>query len=227
MDKRHWHSMPGVIVPWERLVTLFRSQDIISLVDAAHQIGQLPINLRSSAPDFWLSNCHKWLLAHRAVAVLYVAKQWQRVVHSLPVGNAYTSLREKNAKEGNRAWTDEFIVRSSLLLIFHVLVFAVRQQCSPIDSSFSFFAAQWNGTVDWSPLLSVNAALDFRLACGGEERITAYCHDLAVQGGASVARILGTEVMRNEEGEGELIANMVRPFSLTLSLFHFYTFDAL
>lgn len=68
--------------------------------------------------------------------------------------------------------------------------------------------------MDWSPVLSVDAALDFRVACGGEERITAYCHDLAVRGGELVANILGTSVMKNAPGEGELIANMVRCFTL-------------
>lgn len=67
----------------------------------------------------------------------------------------------------------------------------------------------WSGTIDYSPILAIDAALDFRLYCGGEERIRKYCHELAIQGGAVVAEILGTEVMRNTEGEGELIANMV------------------
>lgn len=73
---------------------------------------------------------------------------------------------------------------------------------------------QWNGTRDWSPLLSVAAALDFRQqVCGGEKRITTYCHALAIEGGELVAGILGTETMRNKEGDGELVANMV-PSSL-------------
>lgn len=69
-------SAPGVVVPWEDLVELFREKDVISLVDAAHQIGQLPVSLRTSKPDFWISNCHKWLHAHRGVAVLYVDKKY-------------------------------------------------------------------------------------------------------------------------------------------------------
>lgn len=64
--------------------------------------------------------------------------------------------------------------------------------------------------MDWSPILSVAAAFDFREFCGGEERINDYCHRLAIEGGEAVARMLGTETMRNPEGEGELVANMVR-----------------
>jgi len=70
----------------------------------------------------------------------------------------------------------------------------------------------WNGTIDWAPILSVEAALDFReQVCGGEKRITDYCHQLALEGGKLAASILGTETMHNAPGDGELVANMVSP----------------
>jgi len=43
---------------------------------------------------------------------------------------------------------------------------------------------------------------------GGEEKINAYCHDLALQGGRILAKTLGTHVM---DPEGDLTLNMVRP----------------
>ncbi|KAI9315193.1 pyridoxal phosphate-dependent transferase [Dichotomocladium elegans] len=53
------------------------------------------------------------------------------------------------------------------------------------------------GTVDLSPLLCVEAALQFRSKIGGEEAIMDYCHQLARKGGALVAEILGTSVLEN------------------------------
>lgn len=41
---------------------------------------------------------------------------------------------------------------------------------------------------------------------GGEEKINAYCHDLALKGGQLMAKILGTRVM---DPAGELTLNMV------------------
>ncbi|GAA5972826.1 hypothetical protein JCM21900_006910 [Sporobolomyces salmonicolor] len=167
-------SNPGVVVPWEQLVQLFREKGVLSLIDAAHQIGQLPVSLRKSNPDFWISNCHKWLLAHRGCAVLYVNKAHQHLIHSIPIGHYYDGKRTPARRSD---WVTEF---------------------------------SWNGTLDWSPLLSVSAALDFREdVLGGEERIYEWCHGLAVQGGEKVARMLGTRIMRNGPDEGELVGCMV------------------
>jgi hercynylcysteine S-oxide lyase len=51
---------PGCVLPWEKMVHICREENIFSLVDGAHSIGQqIGINLRKAAPDFWISvSCH-------------------------------------------------------------------------------------------------------------------------------------------------------------------------
>jgi hypothetical protein len=49
-------------------------------------------------------------------------------------------------------------------------------------------------------------ALDFREWLGGEEEINAHCHALALDGGARMAEILGTELMAHSD---EIALNMV------------------
>lgn len=44
-----------MILPWERIVDLCKEYDALSLVDAAHHLGQLPVDLKKVQPDFWLS----------------------------------------------------------------------------------------------------------------------------------------------------------------------------
>ncbi|SCV74695.1 BQ2448_7724 [Microbotryum intermedium] len=166
-------SNPGVVVPWREIVSICREEGILSLVDAAHEIGQMPVDLRSSRPDFWVSNCHKWLMCHRGAALLYVDKKHQPLIHSIPTGHYYRT--------------------------------------SPMTSQEFQNEFEWNGTIDYSAFLSIHAVLDFRSnICGGEKRITKYCHELAVKGGQVVAQGLATEVMQNQDPEkdGDLIANM-------------------
>lgn len=66
-------SMPGCVMPWVELCAMFRTHDILSLVDAAHLMGQMPVDLSQSQPDFWVSNVHKWAFATRSVALLHVS----------------------------------------------------------------------------------------------------------------------------------------------------------
>jgi selenocysteine lyase/cysteine desulfurase len=52
-------SLPGIRFPFERLVEASRKEGVLSLVDGAHGIGQIPIDLGKLQPDFFISNCHK------------------------------------------------------------------------------------------------------------------------------------------------------------------------
>ncbi|KAF5379469.1 hypothetical protein D9615_006556 [Tricholomella constricta] len=163
-------SNPGVLLPWKELVAICKGLGAWSVIDAAHSIGQeTDLNLSAAQPDFWVSNCHKWLSAKRAAAVLYVPKRNQSIVKtSLPTSHAYISPADR--KEPN------FVIQY-----------------------------EWNGTIDYTSYLSVAPALDFRNWLGGEHKINAYCHDLALKGGKRLAEILGTRVM---DPDGELTLNM-------------------
>jgi hypothetical protein len=52
-------SMPGVRVPFERLTEACRELGVLSLVDAAHGVGHLGLDVTKLDPDFLTSNCHK------------------------------------------------------------------------------------------------------------------------------------------------------------------------
>lgn len=155
------NSLPGVRMPFERLTAICKHYNIYSCIDGAHGVGHIPLNLPSLDPDFFVSNCHKWLYVPRGCAVLYVPVRNQHVLRcTLPTGYGF----------------DEGFVRN-----FEDL-----------------------GTLDSTPYLCVQAALDWRsrLTWRGKrgEEAGPYILDLARKGGKAVAAILGTEVLENEEG---------------------------
>jgi len=49
-------SNPGVLLPWKEMVQICKEEDVWSVVDAAHSIGQeVDLDLEAAKPDFWVS----------------------------------------------------------------------------------------------------------------------------------------------------------------------------
>lgn len=49
-------SAPGALLPWKEMVQICRDENVISVIDAAHCIGQEGgIRLNEVDPDFWIS----------------------------------------------------------------------------------------------------------------------------------------------------------------------------
>ncbi|KAI8982537.1 pyridoxal phosphate-dependent transferase [Pilobolus umbonatus] len=82
-------SIPGVRFPFEKVNELVHEYGILSLVDGAHTIGHIPLNMHELDADFFVSNCHKWLYTPRGCAILYVAKRHQGMVHPTSINYAY------------------------------------------------------------------------------------------------------------------------------------------
>ena len=174
-------SMPSLRLPYAQLVALCRRYDCLSLIDGAHGVGCIPLNLQRLAPDFFTSNLHKWYLCARPAAFLYVAAQHQKMVRALPTSHGYGAPGGANPLPAYPAH-------------------------SPFETEFGFV-----GTMDFSSFLSVPAAADFRASLGGDEAIFQYIHDLSAHGGARAAAILGTEVLRGTEPEGAPMVNVRLP----------------
>ena len=63
------------MVSFQKIVPVLRQHNILSIIDGAHAIGQIPLNLKQLDPDFFVTNCHKWLFSVRGSAILYIPKR--------------------------------------------------------------------------------------------------------------------------------------------------------
>ncbi|KAI9830607.1 MAG: hypothetical protein M1826_004633 [Phylliscum demangeonii] len=189
-------SMPGVRMPFERLVAVCRDEGVLSLVDGAHGVGHLPLDLARLDADFFVSNCHKWLFVPRGCAVFHVPARNQALIRSsLPTSFGFAAARRAPAAPATKAIVNPVPIASTK---------------TPFVALFDYV-----GTIDYSPYLCIGAALRFRAdVCGGEDAIRAYCFGLAREAGVVVAAILGTDVLPVSEEHATCFANVRLPLDV-------------
>jgi selenocysteine lyase/cysteine desulfurase len=173
-------SLPGVRMPFERLTKLCRQHGVLSLIDGAHGVGHIPLKLSELDPDFFVSNCHKWLYTPRACAIFYVPLRNQVLMRStLPTSHGFVPMPKYGV--------------------------GINNPLPPTGKSEFVTNFEFVGTLDDSPYLCVPAALEWRSKLTwhgkhGEDAIMSYCAQLARRSGDIVSRILGTEILENNEG---------------------------
>ncbi|OWP00692.1 aminotransferase family protein (LolT) [Marssonina coronariae] len=173
-------TFPGARFPWEELVRICREEGVWSLVDGAHGIGHIDLaHVGETSPDFFVSNCHKWLYTPRSCAVFHVRRDPFVIViapKKVPFRNQHlihTSLPTSHGYQHADAPPEDTSGRTRFIYLFDFVA-----------------------TIDYTPYMCIPAALDFRRSvCGGETRIREYCFDVARRGGDAMAAILGTSVM--------------------------------
>ncbi|KAJ5434925.1 Aminotransferase class V/Cysteine desulfurase [Penicillium cf. griseofulvum] len=165
-------SNPGVRFPFELITAICREEGILSVIDAAHGVGNIHLDMAKLQPDFLVSNCHN-------CAVLYTPQRNQHLIRStVPTSWGFIPGPESP---------------KTLASVFNDPNAPVTK--TAFEQLFEFVA-----TSDDSAYICVPAALKFRAeVCGGEDAIIAYIHRVANEGADAVAAALGTDVMQEPD----------------------------
>jgi isopenicillin-N epimerase len=99
----HITSPTALIYPVEALVQRAREVGIWTVIDGAHAVGQLALDLNGLGVDFYAGNCHKWLCAPKGSGFLYARPERQTLL-SPPI----TSWGRTVEAEHPNPFIDEF-----------------------------------------------------------------------------------------------------------------------
>jgi isopenicillin-N epimerase len=76
----HITSETALLLPVEEVVARARAEGLTTVVDGAHAVAQLDLDLEKLDADFYAGNCHKWLGAPKGAGFLHVRREWQERV---------------------------------------------------------------------------------------------------------------------------------------------------
>jgi len=87
----HITSGSALVLPIEAMVALCHQAGVPVLVDGAHAPGQVALDMRRIGADWYVGNCHKWLMAPKGSAFIWAAPDRQGDLHPVTISHGYGS----------------------------------------------------------------------------------------------------------------------------------------
>src|SRR5690349_7025119 len=85
----HIASSSALVLPVAELAHLAHQAGARVLIDGAHAPGQVPLDLAQTGADWYVGNCHKWLMAPRGCGFLWAPSASQAELHPLAISHGH------------------------------------------------------------------------------------------------------------------------------------------
>jgi isopenicillin-N epimerase len=71
----HITTVTGLVLPVKEICQIARKRGILTHVDGAHAIGQIPLDVHDLGCDFYVTSPHKWLMAPKGTGTLFIREE--------------------------------------------------------------------------------------------------------------------------------------------------------
>jgi isopenicillin-N epimerase len=138
----HITSATALLFPINGAVKEAKARGIWTVIDGAHTPGHISLDLNALDADFYAGNCHKWMMAPKGAAFLYVRPELQHLINPLVISHGWTvdsNLPDAKGPFGNTAFVDGLEVRgtrdpSAWLTVPDAINFAKQHQWTKVAS---------------------------------------------------------------------------------------------
>jgi len=87
----HITSPTSLMMPVRTICQRAHKAGILTIIDGAHGPGQIPLDLASIQADFYVGNCHKWMLSPKGAGFIYARSDAQNLIEPLIISWGYQS----------------------------------------------------------------------------------------------------------------------------------------
>jgi len=85
----HVTSQTAIVSPVRELTALAHAAGALVLIDGAHGPGMLDLDVQAVGADWYVGNCHKWLMAPKGCGFLWASPPRQADLHPLVISHGY------------------------------------------------------------------------------------------------------------------------------------------
>jgi isopenicillin-N epimerase len=91
-------SATALIFPVKEICEIAKEKGLLTIVDGAHVVGHIPLDLATIKADVYTGACHKWMCTPKGCSFLYVKKEFQNLFDPLLISWGYESTNPSHSQ---------------------------------------------------------------------------------------------------------------------------------
>jgi selenocysteine lyase/cysteine desulfurase len=155
----HMINITGQILPVKKICDMAHARGVQVLVDGAHAVAHIPVNIAALGCDYYACSLHKWLGAPLGAGILFVKKNC--VQHLWPLFADY-EFEPNDIRKLNHTGTHPVAVT---IAIHHALDYHLKMGQQRKTERLKFLQLYWINQLKDTPNVYINTPIEANRSC--------------------------------------------------------------